>query len=72
MKSKIINSFMRFIFDMIGVIVTFIMAIGFMIAYAFYEGITAWGVAIGVFMVGAVIFWVVQKCSDKFTVTKQK
>lgn len=57
---------------MIGVIVTFIIAIGFMIAYAFYEGIAAWGVAIGVFVVGAVIFWVVQKCSDKFTVTKQK
>ncbi|HEN3611905.1 hypothetical protein [Yersinia enterocolitica] len=72
MKSKIINGFLRFIFDMIGVIVTFIMAIGFMIAYAFYEGIAAWGVAIGVFVVGAVIFWVVQKCSDKFTVTKQK
>ncbi|CNG05454.1 hypothetical protein [Yersinia enterocolitica] len=72
MKSKVINGFLRFIFDMIGVIVTFIMAIGFMIAYAFYEGIAAWGVAIGVFVVGAVIFWVVQKCSDKFTVTKQK
>ncbi|ELI8237600.1 hypothetical protein RSG04_000903 [Yersinia enterocolitica] len=72
MKSKVINDFLRFIFDMIGVIVTFIMAIGFMIAYAFYEGIAAWGVAIGVFVVGAVIFWVVQKCSDKFTVTKQK
>ena len=41
MKSKVINGFLRFIFDMIGVIVTFIMAIGFMIAYAFYEGITA-------------------------------
>ncbi|HDL7101608.1 TPA: hypothetical protein PXO03_001117 [Yersinia enterocolitica] len=72
MKSKVINGFLRFIFDMIGVIVTFIMAIGFMIAYAFYEGIAAWGVSIGVFVVGAVIFWVVQKCSDKFTVTKQK
>ncbi|AJJ25521.1 hypothetical protein [Yersinia enterocolitica] len=72
MKSKVINGFLRFIFDMIGVIVTFIIAIGFMIAYAFYEGIAAWGVAIGVFVVGAVIFWVVQKCSDKFTVTKQK
>ncbi|HEN3469414.1 TPA: hypothetical protein U5D97_004261 [Yersinia enterocolitica] len=72
MKSKVINGFLRFIFDMIGVIVTFIMAIGFMIAYAFYEGIAAWGVAIGVFVVGALIFWVVQKCSDKFTVTKQK
>jgi hypothetical protein len=72
MKSKVINGLLRFIFDMIGVIVTFLMAIGFMTAYAFYEGITAWLVAIGTFIVGGIIFWAVQKCSDKFTVTKQK
>ncbi|AJJ61542.1 hypothetical protein [Yersinia aldovae] len=72
MKSKVINGFLRLIFDMIGVIMTFLMAIGLMIAYAFYEGITAWLVAIGSIIGGAILFWAVQKCSDKFTVTKQK
>lgn len=57
---------------MIGVIVTFFIAIGLMIAYAFYEGIAAWGVAIGSIIVGWIIFWAVQKCSDKLTSTQQK
>ncbi|WP_145550926.1 hypothetical protein [Yersinia intermedia] len=72
MKSEVINGLLRFIFDMIGVIVTFFIAIGLMIAYAFYEGIAAWGVAIGSIIVGWIIFWAVQKCSDKLTSTQQK
>ncbi|EEQ06181.1 hypothetical protein yberc0001_26580 [Yersinia bercovieri ATCC 43970] len=43
-----------------------------MTAYAFYEGIAAWLVAIGVVIASAIIYWAVQKCSDKLTVTKQK
>lgn len=59
MKLKVINGFLWFIFDMIGVIVMFIMVIGFMIVYVFYEGIIVWGVVIGFFVVGVIIFWVV-------------
>ncbi|WP_145517445.1 hypothetical protein [Yersinia mollaretii] len=72
MKSKVINGLIRFIFDMIGTIVSFFVVIGLVVAYAFYEGIAAWGVAIGSILLGWVIFWVVQKCSDKLTVTRQK
>ncbi|MCB5303201.1 MULTISPECIES: hypothetical protein [Yersinia] len=72
MKSKVINGLLRFIFDMLGVIVASLMAIGLMTAYAFYEGIAAWLVAIGVVIASAIIYWAVQKCSDKLTVTKQK
>ncbi|WP_145576581.1 hypothetical protein [Yersinia mollaretii] len=72
MKSKVINGLMRFIFDMMGAIASFFVAIGLMIAYAFYKGIAAWGVAIGSILLGWIIFWVLQKCSDKLTATKQK
>jgi hypothetical protein len=72
MKSKVINGLLRFIFDMTGTVVSFLVVIGLVVAYAFYEGITAWLVAIGSVIVGGIIFWAVQKCSDKFTVTKQK
>ncbi|CQI88877.1 Uncharacterised protein [Yersinia rohdei] len=72
MKSKVINGLLRFAFDIIGTIVSFAVVVGLVVAYAFYEGITAWLVAIGSIVGGAIIFWVVQKYSDKFTVTKQK
>ncbi|EEQ00898.1 hypothetical protein yrohd0001_1180 [Yersinia rohdei ATCC 43380] len=51
---------------------SFAVVVGLVVAYAFYEGITAWLVAIGSIVGGAIIFWVVQKYSDKFTATKQK
>ncbi|HHL2559423.1 TPA: hypothetical protein ACQ31I_001283 [Yersinia enterocolitica] len=72
MKSKVINGLLRFTFDMIGTIVSFAVVVGLVVAYAFYQGITAWLVAIGSIIGGAILFWYVQKCSDKFTVTKQK
>ncbi|CNI52404.1 MULTISPECIES: hypothetical protein [Yersinia] len=72
MKSKVINGLLRFAFDMIGTIVSFIVVIGLAVAYAFYDGITAWVVAIGSIIVGGIIFWGVEKCSDKCTATKQK